>query len=82
MKKKLLATLLTASMVASLLVGCGGAGDVELPAEAPAAEAEAEADEAEEPAAEEAEAPAEEAAAGELFVEGLKGPISTEGATN
>ncbi|HAV00169.1 MAG TPA: ABC transporter substrate-binding protein [Lachnospiraceae bacterium] len=82
MKKKLLATLLTASMVASLLVGCGGAGDVELPAEAPAAEAEAEPEEAEEPAAEEAEAPAEEEAAGELVVEGLKGPISTEGATN
>ncbi len=52
MKKKLLSALLSAAMVATLLVGCGGA-EVAAPAEAPA-EAEAEA-----PAEAEAEAPAE-----------------------
>ena len=61
MKKKLLATLLTAAMTASLLAGCGGAGAA---AEAPAAEAPAAEAPAEEaaPATEEA-APAEEEAA-------------------
>ncbi|MBQ8970391.1 MAG: substrate-binding domain-containing protein [Lachnospiraceae bacterium] len=62
MKKKLLATLLSATLVASLLAGCGGATEAAAPAAAePAATEEAA---AEEPAAEEA-APAEEAAEAE-----------------
>lgn len=67
MKKKVLATLLCASMVGTMLVGCGGS---DAPASAPAATEEAPAEEApaeepaaEEPAAEE-EAPAEEATTG------------------
>ncbi|MCR5791117.1 MAG: substrate-binding domain-containing protein [Lachnospiraceae bacterium] len=70
MKKKLLATLLSATLAASLLIGCGGA-EPAAPAEEPAATEEAapaeEAPAEEAPAAEEAapaeEAPAEEAAA-------------------
>lgn len=67
MKKKILSTILAATMIAACLTGCGG-GNAEAPAAAPAAEAPA----AEEPAAEElaaeepaaadeAEAPAAEA---------------------
>jgi len=62
MKKKLIATLLTAAMTASLLAGCGGSAGSAAPAEpAPAAEEAAPAAEEAAPAAEE-EAPAEEAA--------------------
>ena len=57
MKKKLISALLSAAMVATLLVGCGGSD-----AAAPAAEAAPAATEEAAPAAEEA-APAEEAAA-------------------
>jgi len=59
MKKKVLSVLLSAAMVATLLVGCGGSAPAttEAPAEAPAAEAPA----AEAPAAD-AAAPAEVAA--------------------
>lgn len=62
MKKKVLGTLLSVAMVASMLVGCGG-GEAETSApaatEAPAAAEEAPAaDAAETPAADEAEAPA------------------------
>ena len=64
MKRKVLSALLTVSMVAALLVGCGSSEAAAPAAEAPAAEAEAEA-EAEAPAAEaEAEAPVAEVAAG------------------
>lgn len=65
MKKKILSTILAATMIAACLTGCGGGN--EAPAAAPAAEAPvaeepaAEAPEAEEPAAAEAEAPAAEA---------------------
>ena len=66
MKKKLLATILSAAMVMSLLAGCGGTAASE-PAAAPAEEAAAteEAAPAEEAAATEEAAPAEEAAATE-----------------
>ncbi len=61
MKKKVLGALLSAAMVATLLVGCGGEAATEAPAaEAPAADAEAPAADAEAPAAD-AEAPADEA---------------------
>ena len=56
MKKKVLATLLSVAMVATLLAGCGAAK--EEPAAAPAPAAEAPAAEAEAPAADEAAAPA------------------------
>lgn len=62
MKKKVLATLLCASLAATMLVGCGG-GETPASTDAtPAAKEEAPAAEEEAPAAEE-EAPAEEAAA-------------------
>ena len=59
MKKKLLATLLSAAMVMSLLAGCGGTAAEPAPAAEPAA-AEEDAAPAEEPAAEEEAAPAAE----------------------
>ncbi|MCR5108623.1 MAG: sugar-binding protein [Lachnospiraceae bacterium] len=61
MKKKLLSALLSAAMVATLLVGCGGAAAPA--AEAPAADAATE-ETAEAPAEESAEAPAEATGAG------------------
>jgi len=64
MKRKLLSSVLTVAMVASMLVGCGSseAADTAAPAEAPAAEAPAEAPAADAPAAETAEAPAADTA--------------------
>lgn len=59
MKKKVLATLLSAAMVMSLLAGCGGAAET---APAPAADAAAPAAEEAAPATEEAAPAAEEAA--------------------
>ena len=68
MKKKLLSVLLSAAMVSSLLIGCGGSSAPAASEPAPAAEEEAAPaeEEAEAAPAEEAEAaPAEEAASGE-----------------
>lgn len=59
MKKKVLGTLLSVAMVASMLVGCGG-GEAETSAPAAAEEAPAAAEEA--PAADAEEAPAADAA--------------------
>lgn len=67
MKRKVLATLLSATMVAGLLAGCGD--KAEEPATAPA-EAEEPAEEAEEPA-EEAEEPAEESGASSDAIQAL-----------
>ena len=70
MKKRLLAMLLAAMLLLSLLVGCGGE-NAEAPAESAAAEAPVEETPAEEAPAEEvpAEAPAEEAPAEEITAE-------------
>ena len=67
MKKKLISTLLCATMIGSLLAGCGGAASSGSAESAPAEEAAAEEAPAEEAAAE--EAPAEEAAAEEAPAE-------------
>ncbi len=82
MKKKVLATLLTAAMLAGTLAGCGG-GSAEAPAaddgaaaEAPADDAAAEEAPADDAAAEE-EAPADDAAAAEEEI-----PTSTFGDAN
>lgn len=67
MRKKMLAAILSVSMVAAMLVGCGSTAQESAPAaeaEAPAAEEEAPAQE-EAPAAE--EEAAEEASSGELL---------------
>lgn len=64
MKKKVLAALLSAAMVASLLAGCGSA---QAPAAAETGTEAVEA-EAEEPAAEEAEAPADTAEDGKVHI--------------
>ena len=62
MKRRLLSVVLAATMVASLLAGCGLQSAAPAPAEAPAAAEPAAEEKAEEPAAEEkAEEPAEEA---------------------
>ena len=63
MKKKLVSVLLTASMAATVLAGCGGAS---APAAAPAAQEEAK-EEAPAEEKEEAAAPAAEAGAGKVY---------------
>ena len=66
MKRKVLSALLSAAMVATLLVGCGGSQEAAAPAAAPAATEEVKEEApAEEAAPAEEEAPAEEAAAEE-----------------
>lgn len=68
MKKKLLSVLLAATMVASVLAGCGSSAATETKEEPAATEEAAPAEEtAEAPAEETAEAPAEEAAEGEAI---------------
>ncbi|MCR5799589.1 MAG: ABC transporter substrate-binding protein [Lachnospiraceae bacterium] len=66
MKKKILGALLSVSLVASMLVGCGGSAPANDPA--PAAQTE---EKAEEPAAETAEVAEEPAASGELIKVGI-----------
>ena len=71
MKKKLLATLLTASMVAAMLAGCGGADEAAAPVEAPAAEETTEeAAPAEPTAADAVEAPEADTATSDLAYTG------------
>ena len=63
MKRKILATLLSVAMVATVFTGCGSKAADAPAADAPAAEAPAD-DKAEAPADDAAEAPADDAAAG------------------
>jgi len=66
MKKKVLASIVSAAMIATLLAGCGGAAAPAAPAADAAPAATEEAAPAEEAPAAEAEAPAADAAAGDL----------------